>query len=81
MQEVDASVPVDLYASASAYEAKQSQNFNAWKKTGLGFAEAGPGVMYAITPNTGILLEAKAVLMFPTSAVGAALQLGYVLGL
>ena len=81
MQEVDASVPVDLYASASAYEAKQSQNFNAWKKTGLGFAEAGPGVMYAITPHPGILLEAKAVLMFPTSAVGAALQLGYVLGL
>jgi hypothetical protein len=81
MEEVDASVPVDIYASAQDYLAKKSQNFNAWKKTGLGFAEAGPGLMYAITPNTGILLEAKGVLMFPTSAAGAAAQLGYVIGL
>jgi hypothetical protein len=80
-EEVDASVPVDIYASASAYQAKQSQDFNAWKKTGLGFVELGPGVMYAFTPNTGILLEAKATLMFPTSAFGASAQIGYVIGL
>jgi hypothetical protein len=72
---------VDIYASAAAYEAKQSQDFNAWKKTGLGFVELGPGAMYAFTPNTGVLLEAKATLMFPTSAIGAALQLGYTIGL
>jgi hypothetical protein len=80
-EEVDASVPVDTYASLTAYNAKQSQNFQAWKKTGLGFAELGPGAMYAFTPNSGVLLEAKAVLMFPTSGAGAAVQLGYTVGL
>jgi len=80
-EEVDASVPVDAYASLPAYEAKQSQNFQAWKKTGLGFAELGPGAMYALTPSTGILLEAKAMLMFPTAGAGAAVQLGYAIGL
>jgi hypothetical protein len=80
-EEVDASVPVDVFASLSAYEAKQSQNYNAWKKTGLGFVEVGPGAMVAITPNTGVVLEAKATLLFPTSALGGSVQLGYVIGL
>jgi hypothetical protein len=80
-EEVDASVPVDIYASFADYQAKQSQNYNAWKKTGLGFVEIGPGAMYAITPSTGIVLEAKATLLFPTSAAGFGVQLGYAIGL
>lgn len=80
-EEVDASVPVDVYASLTAYSAKQSQNLDAWKKTGLGFVELGPGAMYALTPNSGIVLEAKGVLLFPTFGAGAAVQLGYTIGL
>jgi len=81
IEEVDASVPVDVYANLTDYQAKHSQNLEAWKKTGLGFVELGPGAMYAITPNTGILLEVKATLLFPTSATGGSVQLGYVIGL
>jgi hypothetical protein len=80
-EEVDASVPVDVYASLTAYAAKQSQDLNAWKKTGLGFVELGPGAMYALTPNSGILLEAKGVMLFPTFGAGASVQLGYGIGL
>jgi Cys-rich repeat protein len=81
MAEVDASIPVDVYASQQAYQAGQSQNYVAWKKTGLGFAAFGPGLMYALTPDSGIILEAKAMQMFPTAGTGAALQLGYTIGL
>ena len=79
--EVDASVPVDVYPTLSAYRAGQSQNLSAWKKTGLGFAGLGLGVMYAVTPDSGIVLEARALQMFPTAGTGAALQLGYAIGL
>ena len=81
MAEVDASVPVDIYASLADYNAGNSRNFNAWKKTGLGFVALGPGAMYALTPNTGVMLEAKVMQMFPTSGTAVALQLGYTLGL
>jgi hypothetical protein len=37
--------------------------------------------MVAITPSTGIALEAKAMEMFPTPATGFGLQLAYVVGL
>jgi hypothetical protein len=81
LEEVDGSVAVDTYASPMAYANKQSQNFTAWKKSGNGFVELGPGVMYAVTPNSGILVEAKGVLLFPTSGTGASVQLGYAIGL
>jgi hypothetical protein len=81
MAEVDASVPVDIYASLADYNAGNSRNFNAWKKTGLGFVALGPGAMYAVTPNTGVMLEAKVMQMFPTSGTAVALQVGYTLGL
>ncbi len=81
MAEVDASVPVDTFQSAAAVKTGASDNWSAWKKTGQGFAELGPGVMYAVTPNSGVLLEAKAMAMFPTSAFGGGLQVGYALGL
>jgi hypothetical protein len=79
--QVDASVPVDLYASMSAYQGQQSQGYRAWKKTGLAFAALGGGTMLAITPSTGFVVEAKAMEMFPTPATGFSLQLGYVVGL
>jgi hypothetical protein len=81
MAQVDASVPVDIYADATAYNNRQSQNFRAWKKTGLAFAALGGGTMFALTPSTGILLEVKAVEMLPKPATGFNLQLGYVVGL
>ena len=81
MAEVDASVPVDVFANATAYQAKTSQDERAWKKAGQGFAALGGGTMYAITPSSGIVLEAKIVEMLPTSATGIGLQLGYLVGL
>jgi tetratricopeptide (TPR) repeat protein len=79
--EVDAGVQVDVYASTQAYATGQSQNYVAWKKTGLGFAAEGLGAMYAITPSSGIVLEMKALEMFPTTGLGGGLQLGYAIGL
>jgi hypothetical protein len=81
MQEVDASIPVDVYQTTAAYQAGQSQNLTAWKKTGTGFAAIGLGAMYAITPAGGIVLELRGQQMFPTAGAGAALQLGYAIGL
>jgi hypothetical protein len=80
IQEVDASIPVDIYPDAAAYKANQSQNYNAWKKSGLGFAALGLGTMYAVTPDGGIVLELRGQQMFPTAGAGAALSLGYAQG-
>jgi hypothetical protein len=79
--EVDAGVQVDVYASTQAYAMGQSQNYVAWRKTGLGFAAEGLGAMYAITPSSGIVLEVKALEMFPTTGLGGGVQLGYAIGL
>jgi hypothetical protein len=72
---------VDTFKTSAAVKANSSDNWSAWKKTGQGFVEAGPGAMYAVTPNSGVILEAKAMAMFPTSAFGFGVQLGYALGL
>jgi tetratricopeptide (TPR) repeat protein len=79
--EVDAGVQVDAYASSQAYATGQSQNYVAWRKTGLGFAAEGLGAMYATTPSSGVVLEIKALEMFPTLGLGAGLRLGYAIGL
>jgi hypothetical protein len=81
MAQVDASVPVDVYANLQAYQNSQSQDYRAWKKTGLAFAALGGGTMFALTPSTGIALEAKAMEMFPTAATGFSVQLAYLVGL
>jgi hypothetical protein len=81
MAEVDGSIPVDVYGSPQAYKAGQSQNYVAWKKTGLAFGAAGGGAMYAVTPNTGVILEAKFMELFPTASPAAGLQLAYAIGL
>jgi len=79
--QVDASVPVDVYASRQAYAGGQSQAFKAWRKAGLGFVAAGPAAMIAFTPSTGLALEARAFEMFPTTATGFGLQMAYLVGL
>lgn len=79
--QLDASVPVDVYANVGAYQSGQSQDYRAWKKTGLGFGALGAGAVYAFTAATGIALEAKAMEMFPTPATGFGLQLAYFAGL
>jgi hypothetical protein len=81
MAEVDASLPVSAYANLQAYTSKDSQSYQAWKKTGLGFGALGGGAMFAITPATGIALEAKVMEMFPTTATGFGAQIAYVVGL
>jgi len=79
--EQDANISVDVYASMQSYQSGQSQEYEAWKKTGLAFGAVGAGAMYAITPATGVSLEAKAMEMFPTAAPGLGLQLAYLVGL
>jgi hypothetical protein len=78
--QVDASVPVDVYASRQAYAGGQSQTFKAWRKAGLGFVAAGPAAMIAFTPSTGLALEARVFEMFPTTATGFGLQMAYLVG-
>jgi hypothetical protein len=80
MSEVDGSIPVDIYASTAAYQAGQSQDFTAWKKTGLGFVALGLGAMFAVTHDGGVVLELRGQQMFPTAGTAAAVQLGYAIG-
>ena len=80
MAEVDASIPVDIYPTAAAYQAGQSQDYTAWKKTGLGYVAVGLGAMYAVTPSSGVVLELRGQQLVPTAGAGAALQLGYAIG-
>ncbi len=80
MTEVDGSIPVDVYSSTAAYQAGQSQNFTAWKKTGLGFVAVGLGAMFAVDHDGGVVLELKGQQMFPTAGAAAAAQLGYAIG-
>jgi hypothetical protein len=81
MAEVDGSIPVDVYATPQAYMKGQSQSYVAWKKTGLGFGAAGGGAMLAVTPTSGVVLEAKFMELFPTASPAAGLQLAYAIGL
>jgi hypothetical protein len=76
MTEADASEPIDVFSSST------KQVFvDAWTKTGLGFAALGPGMMYAITPNSGLVVELKVIELFPTAGTAIGAQLGYAIGL
>ena len=79
--EVDASVKVNVYADAGAYDRGAAQELQAWKKTGLGFAAVGAGAMLALAPATGVTLECRAMEMFPRPTPAIGLQVGYVIGL
>ena len=80
MAEVDASVPVIVYASSQAYTSQEAQSYQAWKKTGLAFGAIGAGAKLAITPSTGVALEAKVMEMFPTTDTGFGGQIAFVEG-
>jgi hypothetical protein len=77
MTEIDASESIDMVSKATP---TVRTPVDAWTKTGLGFAAVGPGLMYALTPNSGPVLETKAIVLFPTAGVALAAQLGYELG-
>lgn len=53
----------------------------AWNKTGTAFASLGGGLLYAITPDSGVLAEVRYMYMFPAPGSVVALQLGYSYGL
>ena len=76
MTEIDASATIQ----ASAGPGTRPFSVDAWTKTGLGFVALGPGVMYAVAPNQGPVIDAKAILLFPTTGVALAAQLGYAFG-
>ncbi|MDP9148463.1 MAG: hypothetical protein M3O36_00765, partial [Myxococcota bacterium] len=80
--EINASAPVDVFEvnPANPTQAK-NVNLRAWRKSGLGFGALGLGSMFALSPNSGILLELKAIETFPTTATALSIQLGYSYGL
>ena len=77
MTEIDASENIDVVRPGLS---SARIPVDAWTKTGLGFVSVGPGVMFGLTPNTGPVLEAKAIVLFPTAGVALAAQLGYTFG-
>ncbi|MDP9037370.1 MAG: hypothetical protein M3O50_21440, partial [Myxococcota bacterium] len=80
--QLDASAPVDVF-EVSPTNPTQARNVNvrAWRKSGLGFGALGLGTMFAFAPNSGVVVELKAVETFPTTATAFSIQLGYSYGL
>jgi hypothetical protein len=78
MTEADASQQIDVRTPGAS---NTTILVDAWTKTGLGFGALGPGLMYAITPNSGLVLEPKATILFPTFGFAFAAQLAYTIGL
>ena len=76
--EVDAYQSIDVRPPPPA---NKLTNVDAWTKTGLGFVAAGPGLMWAITPNTGFFLEIRPTVLFPTFGFSLGGLLGYTIGL
>ncbi len=78
MMEVDAYQTIDLLPPPPA---TKEINVDAWTKTGLGFVSAGPGIMWAVTHNSGIVLELRPTVLFPTFGFSFGGLLGYTVGL
>jgi hypothetical protein len=78
IMEIDASNPIDVYATAAS---RTKIAVDAWTKSGLEFVSIGPGFMYAVTPNGGLLLESKVIGLFPATGIAIAVQLAYAIGL
>lgn len=74
----------DCRAAGSAQEAQMyhgvRKSLTAVKQLGLGFATVGGGVMYAIAPNHGPVLNVNLVVPFPTISFVVEPSLGYVFG-
>jgi hypothetical protein len=77
LTEVDASQSIDVRTNAAG----PTIFVDAWRKTGVGFASVGPGMMYAVTPNGGLTLEVKPIVLFPTFGFALSAALGYSIGL
>ncbi len=69
--EVDATMPVKDGTGAT---------HDAWRQAGLNFVAIGPGVVFAVERGFGISAEGKVQVLFPSSALGGALQFGATLG-
>jgi hypothetical protein len=81
--EVDSKEAIDdCEAPLTVFQCKAGKvdDYNAWKKTGTGFVGLGAGMMFAFTPITGILLEVKNDVLFPTVGESPNAQLGYAIG-
>lgn len=75
MAEVAASIQTFVYEVPSTAIPKV-----AWYHMGRGFVGLGFGPMYAITPNMGVILELRAMQMFPTPGQNFAAQIAYAIG-
>jgi hypothetical protein len=80
MAEIDGKVLVTVYTTQADYAADRRTKLNAWRKTGTGFAALGGGVMYAISPGSGLYLDMRLMQMFGVSGTAFAPQLGYAQG-
>jgi hypothetical protein len=58
----------------------QTQKVEAWRKAGQGFVGLGGGVVYAVTPDIGILGELKISYMLPTPNLVISPTIGGVYG-
>jgi hypothetical protein len=56
------------------------QSLDTYRRMGQGFFGGGAGLMYAFTPGTGIVLDAKYMRMFPTPGDVLSPELGFALG-
>ncbi len=58
----------------------ETQKVEAWRKAGQSFVGLGGGVMYAMTPNSGVIGEIKISYMLPTPNIVVSPTIGYVMG-
>lgn len=78
MMEVDAFQSIDV---RTPQPGSRQIDVDAWTKTGLGFVAAGPGLMWAVTPNSGFVVELRPTVLFPTFGFSLGGLLGYTIGL
>jgi len=78
LAEVDASQGIDVLQNATT---TTRTPVDAWTKTGNGFGALGLGAMFAFTRSSGLVLEARGMLLFPTFGSALAAQLAYAVGL
>ena len=57
------------------------QKLTVYKKMGLSFAAIGAGVYLPLADHHGVVVDLKAMALFPDSGAAFELELGYVFGL
>jgi hypothetical protein len=78
--QIDSSVGVIIYENESDFVADKRLTLDAWRKAGTGFASAGLGILYGITPRMGPEAEFKVIQLFGASGTAMALKIGYAVG-